>query len=180
MLFRSLNDSFAPSRGPDLPAGLLAKTVATISWILLFGLVYLTTLYFGGARNAVAGPSYLIGAVLWLLLGLQALGGILQKKRSVDLVDLPVFLFLGYAAWATWGYAPDEYHARLEWLWASVYGAVFLTARHQLPGRRMVPWLLGAFLVAVLWSVGYGFAHFRVGEYPVGPVGLLGLPEDLR
>jgi len=163
-----------------LPAGAFAKVVATTSWVLVFGLVFLTTLYFGGARNAAAGPSYLIGAGLWLLLGLQAVAGIVQKKRFVDLVDLPVFLFLAYAAWATWGYAPDEYHARLEWLWASVYGAVFLTARHQLPGRRMVPWLLGTLLVAVLTSVGYGFAHFRVGEYPVGPVDFFGLPEDLR
>ena len=114
------------------------------------------------------------------MLGLQAVAGIIQKKRSVDLVDLPVFLFLAYAAWATWGYAPDEYHARLEWLWASVYGAVFLTARHQLPGRKMVPWLLGAFLVAALISVGYGFAHFRVFEYKIGPVAVFGFPEDVR
>ncbi|NDA26494.1 MAG: hypothetical protein EBZ05_06615 [Verrucomicrobia bacterium] len=154
--------------------------MATISWSLVFGLVFLTTLYFGGARNVVAGPAYLLGAGLWLLLGLQAVAGIIQKKRSVDLVDLPVFLFLAYAAWATWGYAPDEYHARLEWLWASVYGAVFLTARHQLPGRKMVPWLLGAFLVAVLISVGYGFAHFRVFEYKIGPVAVFGFPEDVR
>ena len=146
----------------------------------MFGLLFLTTLYFGGARNAAAGPSYLIGAGLWLLVGLQAVGGIVQKKRSVDLVDLPVFLFLGYAAWATWGYAQDEYHARLEWLWASVYGAVFLTARHQLPGRKMVPWLLGTFLVGVLISVGYGFAHFRVFEYKIGPVAVFGWPEDVR
>ena len=163
-----------------MPAGAFAKVVATASWILVFGLVFLTTLYFGGARNAVIGPAYLLGAGLWLLLGLQAVAGIFQKKRSVDLVDLPVFLFLGYAAWATWGYALDEYHARLEWLRASVYGAVFLAARHQLPGRKMVPWLLGALLVAVLISVGYGFAHFRVGEYPVGPVAIFGFPEDLR
>jgi len=163
-----------------LPAGLLAKVVATTSWILVFGLVFLATLYFGGARNVVAGPAYLTGAALWFLLGLQAVAGIIQKKRSVDLVDLPVFLFLGYAAWATWGYAPDEYHARLEWLWASVYGAVFLTARHQLPGRRIVPWLLGAFLVAVLVSVAYGFAHFRVFEYRIGPVAVFGFPEDIR
>ncbi|NDA10300.1 MAG: hypothetical protein EBZ07_05580, partial [Verrucomicrobia bacterium] len=154
--------------------------MATISWSLVFGLVFLTTLYFGGARNVVAGPAYLLGAGLWLLLGLQAVAGIIQKKRSVDLVDLPVFLFLAYAAWATWGYAPDEYHARLEWLWASVYGAVFLTARHQLPGRKMVPWLLGAFLVAALISVGYGFAHFRVFEYKIGPVAVFGFPEDVR
>ena len=163
-----------------MPAGAFAKVVATTSWVLVFGLVFLTTLYFGGARNAAAGPSYLIGAGLWLLLGLQAVAGIVQKKRFVDLVDLPVFLFLAYAAWATWGYAPDEYHARLEWLWASVYGAVFLTARHQLPGRRMVPWLLGTFLLAVLISVGYGFAHFRVFEYKIGPVAVFGWPEDLR
>ncbi|MFM8653297.1 MAG: hypothetical protein ACKODZ_00990, partial [Verrucomicrobiota bacterium] len=132
--------------------------MATTSWILVFGWVFLTTLYFGGARNVVAGPAYLMGAALWLLLGLQAVAGIIQKKRSVDLVDLPVFLFLAYAAWATWGYAPEEYQARLEWLWASVYGAVFLTARHQLPGRMIVPWLLGVFLVAVLLSVAYGFS----------------------
>ena len=150
------------------------------SWLLVFGLVFLTTLYFGGARNVVAGPAYLIGAALWLLLGLQAVAGMIQKRRSVDLVDLPTFLFLGYAAWATWGYAPEEYQARLEWLWASVYGALFLTARHQLPGRRMVPWLLGAFLVAVLLSVAYGFAHFRVFEYKIGPVAVFGFPEDTR
>lgn len=154
--------------------------MATASWVFVFGLIFLTTLYFGGARNVVAGPGYLIGAVLWLLLGLQAIAGIIQKKRSVDLVDLPVFLFLGYAAWATWGYAPDEYHARLEWLWASVYGAVFLTARHQVPGRKMVPWLLGAFLVAVLLSVAYGFAHFRVFGYSIGPVSIFGFPADDR
>ena len=154
--------------------------VATTSWILVFGLVFLTTLYFGGARNVVAGPAYLMGAGLWLLLGFQALVGIIQKRRSVDLVDLPVFLFLGYAAWATWGYAPEEYQARLEWLWASVYGAVFLTARHQLPGRMMVPWLLGAFLVAVLLSVAYGFSHFRVFEYTIGPVSIFGFPADDR
>jgi len=154
--------------------------VATLSWILVFGLVFLTTLYFGGARNAVAGPAYLMGAALWLLLGLQAVAGLIQKKRSVDLVDLPVFLFLAYAAWATWAFAPDEYHARLEWLWASVYGAVFLTARHQLPGRMMVPWMLGAFLVAVLLSVAYGFAHFRVFEYQIGPVAVFGFPGDVR
>ena len=128
----------------------------------------------------MAGPSYLLGAGLWLLLALQAVAGIREKKRSVDLVDLPVFLFLGYAAWATWGYAPAEYPARLEWLWASVYGAVFLTARHQIPGRKMVPWLLGAFLVAVLFSVAYGFARFRVFEYPIGPVSLFGFPADDR
>jgi O-antigen ligase len=154
--------------------------VATTSWILVFGLVFLTTLYFGGARNVVAGPAYLMGACLWLLLGFQAVVGIIQKKRSVDLVDLPVFLFLAYAAWATWGYAPEEYQARLEWLWASVYGAVFLTARHQLPGRMMVPWLLGAFLVAVLLSVAYGFSHFRVFEYQIGPVSIFGFPADER
>lgn len=154
--------------------------VATAAWILVFGLVFLTTLYFGGARSVVAGPAYLVGACLWLLLGFQAVVGIIQKRRSVDLVDLPVFLFLAYAAWATWGYAPNEYQARLEWLWASVYGAVFLTARHQVPGRMMVPWLLGAFLMAVLLSVAYGFAHFRVFEYKIGPVAWLGFPEDVR
>ena len=71
-----------------MPAGRFGRVVATAAWILVFGLVFLTTLYFGGARSVVAGPAYLVGACLWLLLGFQAVVGIIQKRRSVDLVDL--------------------------------------------------------------------------------------------
>lgn len=88
-------------------------------------------------------------------------------------MDAPVFLFLGYAAWAVQR-APCEYFARVEWLWASLYGAVFLSVRHQLGGRRMIPWILGWFLAVAFLTELYGFLHFRTGAYPIGPVPILG------
>ena len=38
----------------------------------------------------------------------------------------------------------------------------------------MVPWILGWFLVVALITELYGFLHFRVGVYPIGPVEILG------
>ena len=94
-------------------------------------------------------------------------------RRVLDWMDAPVFLFLGYAAWAVQR-APCEYFARVEWLWASLYGAVFLSVRHQLGGRRMIPWILGWFLAVAFLTELYGFLHFRTGAYPIGPVPILG------
>jgi len=144
-----------------------------LSWGLILFLVLATGLYLGGSRRAVAGPAFLVGATLWGLLALRAAEEIRSGKRVADWVDLPVFLFLGYAGWAVLR-APCEYFGRLEWLLASVYGAVFLTARHQLPTRKMIPWILGGFVCVGLLTELYGFLHFRVGTYPIGPVPVLG------
>ncbi|NCY22186.1 hypothetical protein EBX31_09565 [bacterium] len=140
--------------------------------MILF-LVAATGLYLGGSRRAVVGPAFLAGAALWGLLACRAVGEMRSGKRMVDLVDLPVFLFLGYAGWAVLR-APCEYFGRLEWLLASVYGAVFLAVRHQLPTRKMIPWILGALVAVALLTELFGFLHFRVGTYPIGPVPLLG------
>jgi O-antigen ligase len=88
-------------------------------------------------------------------------------------LDLTVFLFLGYAAWAV-AKGPAPYLGKIEWLCASLYGAVFLTARHQLPSRKGVPWVLGFFVVVALVCSAVGFLHFRQGIYPIGPVPILG------
>ncbi|NDC80897.1 MAG: hypothetical protein EB090_06505, partial [Verrucomicrobia bacterium] len=88
-------------------------------------------------------------------------------------------LFLGYSFWAVLR-APCEYFARLEWLEASVYGAVFLTVRHQLPGRKMVPWVLVWLLLVAVMNEVYGFLHFRVATYPIGPVSFLGWEAEDR
>ena len=37
-----------------------------------------------------------------------------------------------------------------------------------------MPWILGWFLVVALLTELYGFLHFRVGVYPIGPVPVLG------
>lgn len=90
-----------------------------------------------------------------------------------DLLDLPVFLFLAYAAWAVIR-GPAPYLGKIEWLCASLYGAVFLTARHQLPSRRGACWLLVFFVAVVLACTAVGFLHFRVPTYRIGPVPILG------
>lgn len=142
-------------------------------WVFLLALVTGSGLYVGGARRSLAGPAFLVSTGLWIGLALRAVEGWRSGRRILGWLDLPVFLFLGYAAWATMR-APCEYLARVEWLWASVYGAVFLSVRHQLGGRNLVPWILGWFLVIALGSELYGFLHFRVGVYPIGPVEILG------
>jgi len=144
-----------------------------VAWVFLLALITGSGLYLGGARRAFAGPAFLVSAGLWVCLALRAVEGWRSGRRILGWMDLPVFLFLGYAAWAT-GQAPCEYFARVEWLWASIYGAVFLSVRHQLGGRRLVPWILGWFLVVALLTELYGFLHFRVGVYPIGPVPVLG------
>jgi tetratricopeptide (TPR) repeat protein len=150
-----------------------------LSWGLILFLVAASGLYLGGARRAVAGPAFLAGAGLWGLLAWRGLDEIRSGKRVLGLMDLPVFLFLGYAAWAVLR-APCEYFGRLEWLWAAVYGAVFLTARHQLPTRKMIPWILGGFVGVALLTEGFGFLHFRVGTYSIGPVPVLGWGMEIR
>jgi len=90
-----------------------------------------------------------------------------------------VFLFLGYAAWAV-AHGPAPYLGKIEWLCAALYGAVFLTARHQLPSRSGVPWVLGFLVVVALLCVVVGFLNFRISVYPIGPVPLLGWPEENR
>ena len=69
---------------------------------------------------------------------------------------------------------PAPYLGKIEWLCASLYGAVFITARHQLPSRKGVPWLLVFFVTVVLVTTAIGFLHFRVGVYKIGPVSWLG------
>jgi O-antigen ligase len=91
----------------------------------------------------------------------------------VDLLDLTVFAFLAYAAWATLR-GPAPYLGKIEWLCASLYGSIFLTARHQLPARKGVPWILVFFVVVALGGTGVGFLHFRQPIYEIGPVPLLG------
>ncbi len=150
-----------------------------MSWVLLLFLLTASGLYLGGARQVVAGPAFLAGAGLWILLGVRAIEGLRSGKRVFGLIDMPIFLFLGYAAWAVLR-APCEYFGRVEWLWAAVYGAVFLTARHQLPGRLMIPWLLGWFLLVAVITTGFGFLHFRIGVYPIGPVPWLDWPVQIR
>jgi len=125
------------------------------------------------------GPAYLAGGLLWLLLACRAVEGLVVGRRVTDLMDLPVFLFLGYAFWAVLR-APCEYFGRLDWLEASLYGAVFLSARHQLPGRKMIPWLLGWLLLVAGMNEVYGFLHFRQSTYPIGPVSVLGWAAEDR
>jgi len=135
--------------------------------------------YFGGARAVVMGPAYLAGGLLWLLLAWRGLEGLISGRRVTDFMDLPVFLFLGYSFWAVLR-APCEFFGRLEWLEASVYGAVFLTVRHQLPGRKMIPWLLGWLLLVAAMNEVYGFLHFREAIYPIGPVSVFGWEVEDR
>ena len=151
----------------------MSRGLAVLAWGLLLALVTGSGLYLGGARRTFAGPAFLISAGLWVCLALRAVEGWQSGKRVIGWMDVPIFLFLAYAGWATLR-APCEYFARVEWLWASMYGAVFLSVRHQLGGRKIVPWILGWFLVVALITELYGFLHFRVGVYPIGPVEILG------
>ena len=125
------------------------------------------------------GPAYLAGSLLWLLLAWRGVEGWISGRRVTDYLDLPVFLFLGYSFWAVLR-APCEYFGRLEWLEASVYGAVFLAVRHQLPGRKMIPWVLGWLLLVAAMNEVYGFLHFREPTYPIGPVSLVGWEAEDR
>ena len=142
-------------------------------------LVAATGRYFGGARAVVMGPAYLAGGLLWLLLAWRGVEGLISGRRVTDFMDLPVFLFLGYSLWAVLR-APCEYFGRLEWLEASVYGAVFLTVRHQLPGRKIIPWFLGWLLLVAAMNEVYGFLYFRQPTYPIGPVSFLGWEAEDR
>ena len=155
------------------------QAVAGLAWVVVLLLIAATGRYFGGARPMVLGPAYLAGGLLWLLLAWRGVEGLLSGRRVTDFMDLPVFLFLGYSWWAVLR-APCEYFGRLEWLEASVYGAVFLTVRHQLPGRKMIPWVLGWLLLVAAMNEVYGFLHFREGMYPIGPVSLLGWEAENR
>jgi len=157
----------------------LDQAVAGLAWVVVLLLIAATGRYFGGARPMVLGPAYLAGGLLWLLLAWRGVEGLLSGRRVTDFMDLPVFLFLGYSWWAVLR-APCEYFGRLEWLEASVYGAVFLTVRHQLPGRKMIPWVLGWLLLVAAMNEVYGFLHFREGMYPIGPVSLLGWEAENR
>ena len=130
-------------------------------------------LYLGGARREFLGPAFLVAAFLWLALAWRAVEGWRAGRRVVDLLDLTVFFFLAYAAWAV-SRGPAPYLGKVEWLSASLYGAVFLTARHQLPSRAGVPWVLAFLVVVALACTAVGFLHFRVGIYEIGPVPLLG------
>lgn len=136
-------------------------------------------LYFGGARRAFLGFALLISPCLWLMLAWRAVEGWRSGRRVVDLLDLTVFLFLGYAAWRV-GQGPAPYLGKIEWLCAALYGAIFLTARHQLPSRRGVPWVLGFLVVVALVCTVVGFLNFRVSIYPIGPVPLLEWPQENR
>jgi len=147
--------------------------LAVVAWVFLFALLTGSGLYLGGARREFAGPAFLLAGGLWVCLALRIVEGWRSGRRVLDWMDAPVFLFLGYAAWAVQR-APCEYFARVEWLWASLYGAVFLSVRHQLGGRRMIPWILGWFLAVAFLTELYGFLHFRTGAYPIGPVPILG------
>ena len=130
-------------------------------------------LYLGGARKEFLGPAMVLSAALWLGLAWRGVEAWRQGRRMVDLLDLPAFLFLAYAAWAVMR-GPAPYLGKIEWLSASLYGSVFLTARHQLPSRRGVSWLLLFFVVVALLCTGVGFLHFREATYRIGPVPWLG------
>ena len=172
---------------PSIPAGaeesrespLLDRMIAGLAWAVVLLLIAGTGRYFGGARAVVLGPAYLAGGLLWLLLAWRAVEGLLSGRRVTDFLDWPVFLFLGYSLWAEFR-TPCEYFARLEWLEASLYGAVFLTVRHQLPGRNIVPWFLGWLLLVAAMNEVYGFLHFREATYPIGPVSWLGWEVEDR
>jgi len=133
-------------------------------------------LYLGGSRREFLGPAFLAAAFLWVALAWRAVEGWVHRRRVADLLDLTVFLFLAYAAWSV-ARSPAPYHGKIEWLSASLYGAVFLSARHQLSSRRMVPWVLGFLVLVALVCTAVGFLHFRVGIYPIGPVPPLGWIE---
>jgi len=150
-----------------------------LAWIVVLLLIAGTGRYFGGARAVVMGPAYLAGGLLWLLLAWRGVEGLISGRRVADFMDLPVFLFLGYSFWAVLR-APCEFFGRLEWLEASVYGAVFLTVRHQLPGRKMIPWVLGWLLLVAAMNEVYGFLHFRQAIYPIGPVSVFGWEVEDR
>jgi len=142
-------------------------------WLVVLLLLVGSGQYVGGVRREFLGPAFFLGSFLWLGLAGQAVAGWRSGRRVVGLLDLTVFLFLGYAAWAVIR-GPAPYLGKIEWLCASLYGAVFLTARHQLSSRAGVPWGLVFFVVTALISTAVGFWHFRVGIYPIGPVPLLG------
>ena len=148
-------------------------------WVLVLLLVAGSGLYLGGARREFLGPAFLISAFLWLTLAWRGVEGLLAARRVADMLDLTIFAFLGYAAWAV-ALNPAPYLGKIEWLCASIYGAVFLVARHHLPSRSGVPWILGFFVTVALLCTVFGFFHFRVSIYPVGPVPLLGWPEEDR
>jgi O-antigen ligase len=130
-------------------------------------------LYLGGARREFLGPAFVVAAGLWLGLAWRAVEGWRAGRRVTDLLDLTIFLFLGYAAWAV-VHGPAPYLGKIEWLCASLYGAVFLTARHQLASRKGVHWILLFFVLVALGATAVGFLHFRVGIYEIGPVPMLG------
>jgi O-antigen ligase len=130
-------------------------------------------LYLGGARREFLGPAFVVSSFLWLALAWRAVEGWRSGRRVVDLLDLTVFLFLAYAAWSVVR-GPAPYLGKIEWLCASLYGSVVLTARHQLPSRKGVPWVLGFFVVVALIGTAVGFLHFRQGIYEIGPVAWLG------
>ncbi|NBR62927.1 MAG: O-antigen ligase family protein [Verrucomicrobia bacterium] len=142
-------------------------------WLAVFFLVAASGFYLGGARREFLGPAFMLASGLWVALAWRAWEGWRKGRRVGGITDLPVFLFLGYAAWAACR-GPAPYLAKLEWLCAALYGAVFLTARHQLPSRKQVPWTLFFFVLVALAAVGVGFLHFRTGIYPIGPVPFLG------
>jgi hypothetical protein len=121
-------------------------------------------LYLGGARREFLGPAFVVAAGLWLGLAWRAVEGWRAGRRVTDLLDLTIFLFLGYAAWAV-VHGPAPYLGKIEWLCASLYGAVFLTARHQLASRKGVHWILLFFVLVALGATAVGFLHFRVGIY---------------
>ena len=136
-------------------------------------------LYLGGARKEFLGPALVLSAGLWLGLAGRGVEAWRQGRRMLDLLDLPVFLFLAYAAWAVMR-GPTPYLGKIEWLTASLYGSIFLTARHQLPSRRGVPWLLLFFVGVALLCTAVGFLHFREATYRIGPVSFLGWEGDDR
>ena len=117
--------------------------------VLLTIILTVAPLILGAARLWIQMP--LLGgvALLMLILGAKLIGkaspGIV---RRVDLIDLSVVAFVGYAV-VRWLTSPTEYFSRIEILDIVAYATIFFACRYALPQRK-----LGLVLIYIVVTLG--------------------------
>jgi O-antigen ligase len=115
-------------------------------------------LHWGGVYPLIGSSLHLAGGGLWLVLAGLALINFLEKKPTLDVIDVVAGAFLFYAAWR-YATTPVEYTGRLEWLWILTYAALFFFVRYGLPNRHWAMVMLSILIALAVASCIYALIH---------------------
>jgi len=131
---------------------------AGLGFAFTLAILSVSILHWGGVYPMVGSALHMVGGGLWFVLAALALIHFLEKKPTLDVIDVVAGVFLFYAAWR-YATTPVEYTGRLEWLWILTYAALFFFVRYGLPNRHWAMVLLSILIALAVVSCLYALIH---------------------